>query len=275
MTAVDWLEAEFAEEPLAWPSFLPDHLSASQLGMTCAEAYRRRYVLGEKTPPGAALIWGRSDHAAHEVNFVQKIESGEDLEVGDVQEAFAEAFDTFSDDDVDWGDDKPGDLKDAGVSLVSLYHRQVSPTLQPLAVEQEFSLDVPGVPVPVVGRVDLRLADHVRERKTAKSKPSGIARHRLQGMIYEAALGLPIEWDYSVKTKTPAVYTSADIPGLRIEGTGGIAAKYVASLAGQLAALAERFGPDETWPGALSHDWACSYCGWGPNGNKACAWWQS
>ncbi len=263
----DWIGEEFADT-LTWPAFLPDHLSASQLNMTCAEAYRRRYVLGEKTPPGAALIWGRSDHEAHETNFVQKITSGEDLPVSDVQYAFVEAFDHASDQDVDWGDDKPGDLKDAGVALVSLYHRQVSPTLQPLAVEQEFSLDVPGVPVPVVGRVDLRLADHVRERKTAKSKPSNIARHRLQGMIYEAALGLPIEWDYSVKTKTPTVYTSAEIPALRIEGTGGLAARYVASLSAQLAALAETFGPDEVWPGALTHDWACSYCGFQPT----CEW---
>ncbi len=254
-----------------WPDFLPDHLSASQLGMTCAEAYRRRYVLGEKTPPGAALIWGRADHTAHETNFVQKVTTGEDIPVGDVQDAFAEAFDQESvSQDVDWGDDRPGDLKDAGANLVAVYHRQVSPTLQPLQVEQEFKMDVPGVPVPVIGRVDLRLADHVRERKTAKAKPSGMARHRLQGMIYEAAIGLPIEWDYSVKTKTPAVYTAADIPGLRIEGTAGIAARYVKSLADQLVALADTFGPDEVWPGALNHDWACSYCGFRPT----CAWWS-
>ncbi len=31
-----------------------------------------------------------------------------------------------------------------------------------------------------------------------------------------------------------------------------------------------RFGPDETWPGTLSHDWACSYCGFKPT----CAWWS-
>ncbi len=254
-----------------WPDWMPDHLSASQLNMTCNEAYRRRYVLGEKTPPGAALIWGRADHTAHETNFVQKVTSGEDISVGDVQQAFAEAFDQESEQDVDWGDEKPGALKDAGVGLVAVYHRQVSPTLQPLEVEQEFSLDLDGVPVPIIGRVDLRLADHVRERKTAKAKPASGARHRVQGMVYKRALGLPIEWDYSVKTKTPAVYTSADIPSLRVDSSFDLAERYIRTLAEQLLSVALTFGPDEVWPGALGHDWACNYCGFRPT----CPWWAT
>jgi hypothetical protein len=134
-------------EQATWPEMLPRHLSPSSLKMymRCREQYRRRYVLGEKERPGAALVWGNAHNfALVETNFAQKIETGTDMSVADVELAFAEGFDQSVEKDggeaeVQWGDNKPGELKDKGVLLASHYHKTVSPTVTPIAVERSFA----------------------------------------------------------------------------------------------------------------------------------------
>lgn len=278
MSTLDLILHEEQAPALAWPEPLPDHLSASQLSMLmrCPEQYRRRYVAGLMERPAAALVWGKADHQAHETNFRQKIDSHTDLPVDDIKVAFAEAFDQASDDDIDWGADKPGELKDKGVELVALYHQQVSPKVQPTAVEERFELRIPGVPVPVVGFIDVIEDARGIERKTAKQKASTVKpRWLLQGLLYQLVERKPIEWHVCTKTKLPAVYTPETEPGLVLpESALETTQRYVANAAAHAVALLERFGPDQPWPGAIADDWACSYCGWGPNGSRACAWWQ-
>lgn len=265
-----------------WPAQLPGHLSASQVSMfqRCPEQYRRRYVLGEKERPGAALVWGSADHYAHEQNFTQKITSGTDIPAGEVQDAFAEGFDQAVDrnggeSEVEWGDDKPGALKDAGAKLVAVYHETVSPSVQPVAVEEKFVVELPGVPVPVLGYMDVRTELAAVERKTAKQKPPGGApkpEWRIQGLLYQSVSGLPVEWHVSVKTKTPAIYTPETESQLRlpyVDDMVGGARALVGNTARTIAAVWREFGPDEPWPGALTHPWACGFCGFRPS----CRWW--
>lgn len=257
---------------------LPAHLSASQLSMfeRCPEQWRRRYVLHDKERPAAALVWGSADHEAHELNFRQKIASHEDIPVDDVKVAFAEAFDRrAAEDDIDWGDDGPDKLKDAGVELVAAYHRQVSPTVQPVDVEKQFELVLPGVPVPVHGRIDVVTELPAIERKTAKSKPArdeAKPSWRVQGILYQLVEQRPVAWHVSVKTKTPAVYTPAEMPGLAIAVDArrlAVARALIRTTAGAIRSFYDRFGPEQAWPGALGDDWACSYCGF----KQTCAWW--
>jgi hypothetical protein len=263
-----------------WPDKLPDHLSASQMTMfqRCPEQFRRRYVLGHRERPAAAMVWGSADHYAHEQNFTQKIHSGEDITEADVKVAFAEGFDRAIDragGDVDWGDEKPGDLKDKGVELVGVYHRQVSPSIQPTAVEAKFSVQVPGVPVPVIGFVDVETEPVAIERKTAKAKVSEAKPDWLiAGLLYQAVTEKPVDWHVSVKTKTPAVYTPVDAGKLRLEfhaAAVGRAERIVKSVARTLAAYYAEFGPDEPWTGAITHPWACGFCGFKPT----CYWWTT
>lgn len=282
MSALDALLGPTLPSPesVVWPDGLPDHLSATQIGLyqRCREQYRRVYVLGERQRPGAALVWGSADHYAHEVNFAQKIESHEDLPVGDVQMAFAFGFDQAverngGESEIEWGSDKPGKLKDDGVKLVSAYHTSVSPRVQPTGVEVDFRLEVPGAGVPVVGRVDIETAGPGIERKTAKRSSSKVeAKWRLQGLIYQLARTKEIDYHVSVKTKTPAILTPLEHPDLAlpyIPGRVAAAERLIAHTANSIASDFARFGPDEPWQGALSHDWACDYCGFRPN----CGWW--
>jgi hypothetical protein len=270
-----------ADTPAAvWPEALGKHLSASQITMfqRCPEQWRQRYLLGKIERPGAALVWGAADHFAHEQNFRQKITSHTDLDIGDVKDAFAAGFEKAIDrnggtSEIVWGDDDPADIKDKGVLLVEAYHRQVSPTVQPTQVEQRFEARIPGVPVPVVGFIDVETDVAGIERKTAKAKTTTVKPGwRIQGLLYQSVIRKPVDWHVSVKKKTPGVYTPATDIGLRLDANPAIiaaTAHLVKNAADTLVAFYTTFGPDEPWPGAITHDWACSYCGF----RKSCAWW--
>jgi len=107
------------------------HSSSTQLEMywRCPESYRRRYVEGEKIPPGIAPIQGKAYHVGAETNFRQKIESWVDLPKKEIVEAAAAAFDTelaggyiLSEEEVGRGSSVIiGEAKDKLVQLAELH----------------------------------------------------------------------------------------------------------------------------------------------------------
>ncbi len=278
------------EPPAAtWPESLPQHLSPSQLSMfeRCPEQYRHRYVLGEKEAPSGAMLWGTVDGKAHALNFDQKIETHQDLPVEEVREAFAGLLDWEIDrsggpSEIDWRDDTPASIKDRGAALVGHYHRTVSPRIQPTATEEAFSLDIPGVPVPFIGYIDVSTEAYTVERKTAKGSAKAIPPHYvLQTLGYALARQRPVELHISTKTIKPAVYTPAEEAGLLMPFTATTVARaerIVAARARQIMALYDTFGPDQEWPDAIGtqawHTAVCDMCGYGPNGADRCNWWK-
>jgi hypothetical protein len=276
---VSALEELFGITEQTWP--LPnDYLSASSLGTfrRCPEQYRQRYLLGHREPPNVKLLWGRADHQALEVNWAQKVDTHEDLSVDDVKEAFAVRLDEAVEEsggagEVQWEGKTPGDVKDAGVELVAAYHRQVSPSVQPVAVERRFEIAVPGVAVPIVGYIDLETAGPVIERKTtARSFKTVPGRYLLQAGIYQLAAKRSVDFHASVKTKTPAVLTPATEPGLTLPLSDIQLKRWeriVATTARTLVATFNTFGPDEAWPDAIAQDGPCGWCGF----KKLCPHW--
>nr|MBA2505063.1 PD-(D/E)XK nuclease family protein [Thermoleophilaceae bacterium] len=233
------------------------HISASQLGMfkRCPNQYRERYIRGIKERPGAALIWGSADHSAHEHNFRQKIESEKDLPVGDVTDAFDQAWRDRIDQaggasQIEWDGD-PDDMKTQAARLVEAYHHQASPMVQPIAVEREISLQLPGVRLPIKGYIDVETTNSIVERKTGKRKVSSISDKPdwgLQGVIYSAALDKPVFWHQAVKTKVPAVH----VEGVYLDAPTEVAKRILAKDAQQTIEMIDHFmalyGPDEAWP---------------------------
>lgn len=265
-----------------WPAPLPDHLSPSSLKMymRCREQWRRRYLLGQKERPGAALVWGTAHNfALVETNFAQKITTGEDLPVADVELAFAEGFDQRVERDggegeIAW-DQKPGVMKDKGVALAAAYHTQVSASVQPVTVEESFSLELPGVPVPVIGYMDVTEPGRTIDLKTG-SKREMKPDNAFQGRVYQLARPVPMEFHLATKTKVPGIYTPAEWPEFGLEFSESVQARtrlMLVTLAQDIAATFARFGPDDPWPGAFTYGWSCGFCGWGPKGNGTCAWW--
>lgn len=288
MAVTDWSAWTLPDPPAAaWPAYLPDHLSASQLGMLerCPRQYQFRYVQGAKEPPSTALVWGTADGKAHGVNFTQKIQSHEDMTTSEMREVFATVLDAEVEErggagEIVWGDDKPAEIQKRGIELVACYHEQVSPRVQPTGVEEKLTLEIPGVPVPYIGYVDVDTAGYVIERKTASQQSKTIPpQYRFQTLGYALARSLPVELHIATRTIKPAVYTPAESPGLALafdERLAARAEKMIAARARLLVSLCETFGPEEPWPDALgSQAWhmaICDMCGFGPNGNQACEW---
>jgi hypothetical protein len=95
------------------------------------------------------------------------------------------------------------------VSLAALYHDRVAPTVEPLALEQAFVIEIPQLPFDVVGVVDVETATHVRDTKTAGKKPTEsaakrstqLALYHLRATLAEPANPKKVVLDYLIKTK--------------------------------------------------------------------------
>jgi CRISPR/Cas system-associated exonuclease Cas4 (RecB family) len=281
------------------------HISATSLKMAvrCEEQWRQRYILGKKQAPNLNLIGGRADHKAIEESMVQKVESGVDLPVGVVRETFSRTLEEaveeagglgeleFRDADTPQAKQKAYDeLRQQGPQVAATYHTQVSPTLQPTTVEEKFTIDVPGVPVEVIGYTDLVAVDAVEASlfiqldtvtletgggnpRIIDRKRSGRAKNKpepewlLQAAIYQLAVPLPHEWHISVTTKTPKIQLPSDNALLRVEVENKERTeKMLQMLVKKLGWLYQTFGPDDPWPtGGKLHPWACGFCGYRPD----------
>lgn len=287
------------EEATTWPSQL-EHLSASSFKMLarCPEQWRQRYILGRKAPPALALLVGGADHAAIQFSMAQKVESYIDKPLAEVKERYVSELEErvsnvggLGEVEVRGAETKGQKLKEfdrergaEGQEVLAAYHTKVSPTIQPTQVEYQFSLDVPGVPVPVIGYIDLvagpteqtllepgRLAVIERKRRTtAKRKPE--PEWTLQGEIYQLAVPEPYQFHISVAARTPYALTPAQVPELEVPLAPRKRSELlVQQLAAEVGFLYMRFGPDHPWPakGKL-HPWACNYCGY----RTGCWGWQ-
>lgn len=276
------LEQILAEPSLVWPAALPGHLSPSALKtyMRCRESFRRKYLTKDSEPSTHYFVWGGAHNAALvDFNFQQKITTGIDAPIDEVQEAFAAAVDRKTDAEggdggINWGKEMSrAKVKDAGVELVRAYMTIAAPAVQPTAVEQRFDITVPGVPVPVMGYIDVVTESRLLELKTAASR--GVAEgDRFQGRVYQLAMPKPVEFHVATKTKTPAVYTIADGDEYQIplsKSLSEVSRLMVVNLATDIVATYEQFGPDEMWPGAFAVRSTCGLCGY----RKDCGWWKT
>ena len=271
-----------------WPLALKSHLSASQVNSwsRCENQTRFAHVLGIKSRPGIALVWGGADHVAIGESFRQKIETEKDLPVSEVQELFVAALESkiaAEEDEIDWGSGEyeltPAKVKDDGVLLVAAYQTKASPAIHPIAVEQDFTVDL-GAQVPVTGFIDVVTETNVIERKTAsRLGPPSAPEYRAQALLYAAATGKPAEIHMSVKpqkTNPARIITSEQDPELSVTPDLVRAELLVKQTAdGILNALAT-YGVDSPWPGAryrYGSNSPCKWCGYGPAGSNICEWW--
>jgi len=157
----------------------------------CGEKYRRRYVLGEKTPPGLAMAKGTSLHAAAEMNDTHRLADPETmLPLDDLRDAAATRFDAELKDGWDkQPDSDPGREKDGAIAMVDMYYESVAPHYRPLLVEQDVVVPIPQTPVTINGRLDLAdTMGDVRDLKTSsKTKSQGDADTDLGLTFYALA----------------------------------------------------------------------------------------
>jgi hypothetical protein len=109
------------------------HLSFSQISMflRCPAQWEFRYVQKLKIPPSGALILGSAWHETIEQNYVQKIVSDEDLPLECMTDFFSDIWtNKIRSEEIDFGDD-PGKLKDLGVLITDIHHREIAPKVKP------------------------------------------------------------------------------------------------------------------------------------------------
>jgi PD-(D/E)XK nuclease superfamily len=276
------LEAREEEPPpFSLVEFLK-HLSASSIGMLyrCPRQFQHRYLRHEKERPGGNLVIGGMFHKTLEWNYAQKIQSFEDRPLAQAIEYLQDAATPMileehgGAGEIAW--DKGTSLEDArsdAERITAAYYRTVVPRIQPVATEQKFSIDIPGVEVPVIGYVDVQEELRTVDTKTGKQasrrvKPSW----QLQGRLYSLATQKPTEYHSISRAKTPTIVTAIESSEMivPVPSRGQVVemVRLVNTAADLIRYFLDTFGLDEEWPtwGAIP-DWSrnilpCDMCGW-------------
>ena len=236
-------------------------LSPSSINMflRCQYQWYLRHVKGLKVPPKAALVVGLAFHKGEEVNFTQKIDTGEDLPLDDVMDAYDTEFEQRAEEVEEWEEDK-GKVKDEGYGLLKVYHTTLAPLVKPLLVEDwvEEELDSGIV---LYGKRDVVTEDlAVIDLKTANRKPSSIGLdYQLQLELYAVQSDIRKAFiHYAIKTKKPqTLVLEHELPKEQR------LLKVVNSVA---QAIKEALRTGNFIPNGLGHSWACQYCGYREKG---------
>lgn len=247
------------------PASLPvEYLSISSLRqlMMCPEKWRRRYIDHEPEPPSGKLLLGSAGHAALAQHYGLQLETGEGLCAEGLLDEFASEWDAkTAGEEVDYGSDSAGALKDSGAGALKAYHAQIAPHVVPVAVEREFEFSWPGVDWRVTGYIDLEdTAGRVRDSKmTTKRMSQRDADGDLQATIElgaRRAEGNPATgflFDCMVRNKTPVTDVVAT------ERSDTQLDRLTARIFG-LAREIEWRCETGIWGGAAPNTWFCSTC---------------
>lgn len=194
------------------------HLSVTQLKMylRCPLQYFFRYECGVVVAPTGSMTLGRAVHQALNDNYRQKMQSRRDMPVSDMTDAFSDHWDREVQETLFEENEYPGELKDQGVGLLSMYHEKVAPGIQPVEVEKGFLLDTGVTDQPLKGYIDL-IDDrgYIRDHKTSKrSFYQDTAEKDVQltayALAYRELYGQDengVRLDVMVRTKTPRIQT--------------------------------------------------------------------
>ena len=191
------------------------HISPTQLTMyfRCGESYRRRYVEGERIPPGISAHKGKGMHKGAQVNYAQKVTTFRDLSRQDIIDAAVDAFDQAcaTDGFVMTAEEQArgeqaivAEARDQTADFADAFARHQAALYQPIEVEQAVRVELPSAPRDLFGYIDLVAIDSaaiaagqeitdqiprsVIDFKTSgKAKPQSEADESIQLTYYAAA----------------------------------------------------------------------------------------
>jgi PD-(D/E)XK nuclease superfamily len=115
----------------------------------CPRKWKFQYVENIYSPPSGPMLAGSAAGAAANASDHYFIEEGEFLDTEATLDVFSDEWEERLDregEDADWGDAKPGDIKDATAGALTDYSERVLAELpKPIAVEREARLVYEGV----------------------------------------------------------------------------------------------------------------------------------
>lgn len=169
------------------------HQSMLNSWLKCGEQFRRRYIEGEIIPPGIAARRGTGVHKGAEINHRQKVKTGVDLPVSDLQDAARDEFvrvvkerGVFIPKDEVSGKNR---LLNEGLNQVVesmiIYHQDIAPHIHPVMVEERLSAEIEGFPMPLGGSLDVSDDQgKIIDLKVMKGKNQAWADKQLQATFY-------------------------------------------------------------------------------------------
>lgn len=200
------------------------HVSGLNTLSKCGIQFERRYLMGERIPPGWAALVGTAVDRSVRKNLQNIIDTGAPI-------SDAEAMDVARDTLVEeWerGDGvfqpEEDETRDAGidaaVDLSALHHREVAPEIKPIRVARTFVLDLKGFDIQLAGEIDIDEARRIRDTKTSKKSPSKDQAHQslqmttysLARLVLDGSLPEEVSLDYLVRLKTPKSLTVSATP---------------------------------------------------------------
>ncbi len=214
-----------------------EHLSYSSISsyLACARNWALKYVDKEPTYGSADLTIGTAVHGTIEGYLSQSGEIHEGEVVTRPMQYFYDAAwnAALERGEIFWGSDSKESAYNEGLAYMT--HRAIVAGVNQLRVarhddgrariEEKVELRVPGVPIPIVGYIDIQTADQVPGdfKTSARSWTQDRAQNETQSLFYLAALnqaGRTVPgWKFRhyviVKTKTPQwqVFEHAHKPG--------------------------------------------------------------
>lgn len=171
----------------------------------CPARWEAKHIRGLRLPKSGAAQLGTAVHAGTALYDQSRLD-GSSLTADEAAGAVADAIHR-PEEDVDWGDDSPGEAERIGIALHTLYCRDISPKQQYVAVEATCeALHITDIGLTLTGTTDritvdalgdLGIAD-IKTGKNAVSADGSVStgRHAAQIAVYEllasAAIGRPI-----------------------------------------------------------------------------------
>jgi hypothetical protein len=258
-----------AERPLP-----VDHLSPSSIEsfLGCPERWRRERVMKEPGFATSEKIFGAAFHRAAEQNYLQKIESHEDLPLRDMEDISYDSFDvvveeTKDREEIRWHTDKPPEIQKGvatamcGTASAPGYHTVLAPTVQPVASERWIEVASPAN-VPIIGRIDLEADDgRLIDLKTGKKAKTQLdldksiqAAAYIWARIQEGNPSTGFTWHTAIRTIKPQ---QQELLTTRTDRELAAFEKRVVMTANSIADCMERYGPEGPWPEASPLAWFC------------------
>lgn len=242
-----------------------EHFSVSSLHtfLRCPRQWQAHYIHKEREPSNSALVIGSAVHLALS-NLLNRaggsIDYYFDLSV-------REHLDK-STGEINWKDSPSASLEIAR-KHVENYMELVAPYLGPvLRTEHEFFLEIPGVPIPCKGFIDLETNSKIVDYKTTgyfNRKVTPNPEWKLQLCTYQLVIPKPAEIHVLTRSpKFPISTPSGSGDPLHLPALTELQRAQIENYLRQMYFTIEdywnRWG-EESWPGNAVHSWAAKYCG--------------
>jgi hypothetical protein len=170
-----------------------DHLSYSSIStyLSCAAYWRMKYIDQIPIPTSPELVFGSAFHGTVEA-FVQLQDDDSSTIQGELLTLWSEQWGKqTAEKPVDWGDNTPEFYQNEGTRILGSAEIQRGIlSIKAKEIERKVELAVPGVPVPIVGYIDVIMTDGIPgDFKTSKySWTPEKANSEIQPLFYLAAL---------------------------------------------------------------------------------------